>query len=67
MSPEQLRALRIGDIIRRVGDDANLIVSGNVGGRVTAVRTFEVMKPEEWELVMQSRYQVPLPQLPPPP
>ncbi len=55
MTDAQLRTLGVGDIIRRrSGDMIPAIVTQNLAGRATAVRTFDVTHAAEWELVMKA-------------
>lgn len=51
MTIDELRALKPGDIIRHVHGSYGLVVTGNYGSRVTAVRTVDVTNPDEWTLV----------------
>jgi hypothetical protein len=51
MTEDQLGMLRIGDIIRHKDSGDALVVTGNYGGRVTAVRTYDVTNPSEWDIV----------------
>jgi hypothetical protein len=49
--------LQRGDIIRHISDGESLIVAANYGGRVTAVRTYDVTNPPEWELVAKANHE----------
>jgi len=51
MTPEEMTNLSSGDIIRHASGGEAFVVTGNFGGRVTAVRTVDVTNPIEWELV----------------
>lgn len=57
MTPEQLRALQPGDVVRHVlGSDA-YVVTANYGSRVTAVRTVDMTNPAEWLIISDGRQQ----------
>jgi hypothetical protein len=51
MTAEELAALQPGDIVRHKCSARGLIVTANYGGRVTAVRTYEVTNPDEWDVI----------------
>lgn len=51
MEAKDLRALSPGDVIKSNVDDEVFVVTGNYGGRVTAVMTVDVTNPDEWRLV----------------
>jgi hypothetical protein len=51
MTPEELRNLQPGDLVRGKLLGMIYVVTANYGDRVTAVRTADITNPEEWELV----------------
>jgi len=54
MTEEQFRKLRDGDIVRHKSEGSlPYIVTGNYGGRVTAVRSQDMTNPIEWDLIEQ--------------
>lgn len=59
MNEEEFGNLNTGDMVRRKSDHANEIwlVTGNYGGRITAVRTMDLTNPSEWDLMMKAQYQ----------
>lgn len=62
MTSEEMKALKPGDVIRHAGDRHAYMVTGNYGGRVTAVRTVDATNPNEWVLEAKSTYQRVTPQ-----
>lgn len=61
MTPEQLKKLEPGDIIRHVEDNHSVIVTGNYGKYAIAVSTLHVVNPEEWHLVSKNQFEKPYP------
>jgi hypothetical protein len=59
MKEEQFKNLQRGDIVKHVlnskGD--SIVIMANYGGRVTAVRTYDLTNPDEWELVMKANHE----------
>lgn len=51
MTPAQLKGLQRGDLVRHKGSGDSLVVTGNYGDRVTAVRTVDMTNPNEWDQV----------------
>lgn len=51
LKAEEMRDLKIGDIVKHVSRGDNYVVTGNYGGRVTAVRSVDITNCIEWELV----------------
>ena len=51
MTPDEFRRLDVGDIIRHESSHEAYIVTGNYGGRVTAVKTVDATNSTEWQLV----------------
>lgn len=51
MTNEEMRGLRPGDIIRPKHGTEALVVTGNYGDHVTAVRTYDVTNAVEWDLI----------------
>ena len=52
---EQMKYLERGDIVKHVNNSQTFVVTGNYGGRVTAVATVDITNPAEWELVLKAR------------
>lgn len=52
MTGKQFKSLDVGDIVRGRVSGVSYVVTGNYGGRVTAVRTAEITNPDEWELIV---------------
>lgn len=55
MTREEMESLNVGDIVRHA-DPSHIgrqqyIVTGNYGGRVTAVKTIDIMNPSEWVVI----------------
>lgn len=50
-----------GDIVQHVSSDfaTEFVVTGNYGGRVTAVATRDLTNPPEWKLIHKVRYKKP--------
>jgi hypothetical protein len=47
-------SLERGDIIKPRYDHRTFVVTGNYGGRITAVSTVDMTDPIEWDLVIKS-------------
>lgn len=56
MTVDELKNLKRGDIISHVSGGHALIVTGNYGNRVTAVRTVDVTNPIEWDVRFKADY-----------
>ena len=56
---EQMKSLERGDIVKHIGNSQTFVVTGNYGGRVTAVATVDITNLTEWELVLKSRDEKP--------
>ena len=56
MTHNELLALRPGDVIHHEFFKDTVMVSANYGGRVTAVRTYDVTNPSEWKVVAKVSY-----------
>lgn len=56
MTENEFQSLNVGDIIRHKSDSAKhfFVVTGNYGGRITAVRTVDATHPSEWDLVLKA-------------
>lgn len=67
MKLSDFASLEIGDIVRPSGGASSYVVTGNYGGRVTAVRTADLTNPGEWDLIVKNRDQVTAPTPSPPP
>ncbi len=51
MNIDEMKSLDVGDIIKHAGTgNSCYVVTGNYGGRVTAVKTVDVTNPSEWIL-----------------
>lgn len=59
MTRKQFKKLNVGDIVREPLGDRGLVVTANYGSRVTAVRTFDLTNPEEWDLVLKAKHKRP--------
>jgi hypothetical protein len=53
MKQDELDSLQRGDIVKHKGDSRTFVVTGNYGGRVTAVATVDITNPAEWEIVVK--------------
>jgi hypothetical protein len=51
MTPEEMQDLRTGDLVRHASSGEVFVVTGNYGGRVTAVRSVDLTNPHEWYVV----------------
>ena len=51
MTPEQLKNLERGDIVRHKLDVNAYVVTANYGKGATAVRTVDITNPDEWILI----------------
>jgi hypothetical protein len=58
MRPESFKTLEAGDIVRSQIGGNTAVVTANYGGRVTAVMTYDLTNPDEWELVVKQGKQV---------
>ena len=47
-----------GDIIRHKMSAESVLVDGNYGSHVIAVRTYEVTNPDEWDLIHKAHYKI---------
>jgi hypothetical protein len=56
MDKEEMNNLNIGDVVKHKNDYATYVVTGNYGGRVTAVRTVDITNVTEWELKVKANY-----------
>lgn len=54
MNKEEFKKLEMGDIIRHKLDVKSVVVTGNFGDRVTAVRTVDVTNPSEWDVIKKA-------------
>jgi len=54
MTPEQMKNLEPGDIVRGKLSGYGYIVTANYGERVTAVRTVDITNPDEWDIITPS-------------
>ena len=54
MTTEEMKHLERGDIVKHALDPRTFIVTGNYGGRVTAVATVDITNPPEWEVVLKA-------------
>lgn len=68
MTREEFGKLNVGDIVGHPLHDHNYVVTGNYGGRVTAVRTVDMTNPSEWLLLTKvASWDAQEGRLPPPP
>lgn len=56
MTPEEMKMLNVGDVVRHVAGEKGYVVTGNFGGRVTAVRSVDITNPDEWDLVAKANH-----------
>lgn len=56
MTAEDLRGLEVGDVVQN-RSGRGYVVTGNYGGRATAVDTADITNPPEWELVAKAHRQ----------
>ena len=56
MTGEEMKHLRIGDVIRHKSlGSKQYVVTANFGDRVTAVHSIDVTNPIEWDIVLTPR------------
>ena len=51
MTEEEFKKLGVGDALMHVTGGHSVIVTGNYGDHVTAVRTVDVTNPDEWRII----------------
>ena len=51
LTKDEFEDLRIGDIVRNKASGEGYIITANYGNRITAVRTVDIINPDEWLLV----------------
>lgn len=51
MDAKIFQKLKPGDIIKHFDDNRAFVVTGNYGGRVTAVSSVDLTNPSEWEVI----------------
>jgi hypothetical protein len=56
MTKEEFNSLQEGDIVRHEDSSSAVMVTGNYGGRVTAVRTYDLTHPPEWKLIFKANH-----------
>ena len=56
MTEKEFKALGTGDIVRYEFGRSTMVVTGNYGGRVTAVNTSDLTNPSEWHLVLKAKH-----------
>lgn len=56
MTKDEFNGLKTGDIIKNQGNDLPVVVMVNYGDRVTAVQTFDVTNPQEWDILGTANY-----------
>lgn len=57
MTSEEMKQLNVGDLIRHAGVSPHgLVVTGNYGNHITAVRTVDISNPIEWILVAKASH-----------
>lgn len=55
MTLDEMRRLKVGDLVRHPFLEHAYVVTANLGNRITAVRTVDVTNPAEWEAVTKPR------------
>jgi len=55
MTLDEMKNLKVGDIIRSDATEQPYIVTANYGGRVTAVQTVDITHPEEWQIFSEPK------------
>ena len=60
MTLDEMKNLKVGDIIRSDATEQPYIVTANYGGRVTAVQTVDITNPEEWRIFSEPKLVTPL-------
>jgi hypothetical protein len=53
MTREEMRNLKPGQLIRHKHASEAVVVTANYGTRLTAVRTYDVLNPKEWDVITQ--------------
>ncbi len=56
MREEDFKSLQTGDIVKHKSTQEPLIVTTNYGGRVTAMQTYDLTNPNEWNLILKADY-----------
>jgi len=56
MTKADFHELNVGDMITHDNDSHTYIVTGNYGGRVTAIQTVDTTNPTEWALRYKATY-----------
>lgn len=51
MTEEDFKGLKPGTIVRGKSSGLSYVVTGNYGGRATAVRTVDLTNPDEWDVI----------------
>ena len=58
MKDEDFKSLKVGDLIQhKAADSRALVVTGNYGDHVTAVRTVDVTNPIEWDILWKAKHE----------
>lgn len=57
MTPEQFSSLKTGDIVRGKSSTTACIVTAKYADRATAVDTFDITNPDEWDLIFIANHQ----------
>ena len=52
MTQDEMKALKLGDVVRHKSSSDGYIVTANYGTRVMLVRTADMTNPEEWSTVL---------------
>lgn len=53
MTLDEFTRLKMGDIVSHRSFPGVFVVTGNYGGRATAVRTVDMTNPSEWEFLFR--------------
>jgi len=51
MTKDEMADLKRGDLVRHQGNGRSCVVTSNYGNRVTAVDSFDITNPDEWDIV----------------
>jgi hypothetical protein len=57
MTEDQFKNLQRGDIVRHVTSPDSVVVTGNFGNRVSAIRAYDLTNPNEWRLIGKANHE----------
>lgn len=63
MTPDELKNLGTGDLVRHKTSSRAALVTANYGDHAVAVQTHHITNPDEWLLVFKADYNIPRPDL----